>query len=197
MKRWNPLHDRVAVFVVLTMLVFCLVGCVGEESDFVNRVTEPQAPQEEDPVVLEPDTVPVVPPPPARVPPQPQHMGATGTITHQSQGVSVSIRLEPDRLYCVDLHRTGGHEGSNCFWPVLYAWDNDTHRSVAWSERNRVVHLHRPIIQWGEEGPVSYWVPTDQEDAVVFVIADHRSVPARCYPYRYTLTVEEGEGTCE
>ena len=104
------------------------------------------------------------------------------------------------QLYCVKLYRTSPIKGDvlmyrepedikdNCFEPYLYILskeEKDTGEDT--------IIRHNAYINDDTERSRLYFSPyneTDMEE-VHFFIADQRSAPDECYPYRYTFSIEE------
>ncbi len=94
------------------------------------------------------------------------------------------------QLYCVELYRID--TGTNCFEPVLYINDSET-------SDTRVPRTNSYIDEDTERSrlyvPPYYEKNTElfrtEPEEVHFFIADQRSAPDECYPYRYTFSIEE------
>ena len=200
--------------IILIAACTLIFGCHSEE-EYIESMVVPEVPVPEEPepvpVPEEPEPVPVPEEPePVPVPEEPEPVpepeepiytpnpppaapsrGTSGQFAEPYQQATVSHAMEPGEFYCLDLRRPVDPK-PNCFGPRLYIRDRHYHRSVEWHHQNYLAFIERAFLISEKTSPKSYFVPYDQEDPVVFLIADWLRSEAYCYPYSYIFTMEEG-----
>ena len=196
--------------IILIAACILIFGCHSEE-EYTESMVVPEIPAPEEPEVPEKEPVeerdpveepveleepePVSDPePPIYTPNTPSaepSRGVSGQFTEPYQQTTVSHTLEPGEFYCLDLRRPVDPK-PNCFAPRLYVRDRHYHRSVEWHRENYLAFIERAFLISEKISPKGYLVPYDQEDPVVFLIADWLRSNAYCYPYSYIFTIKEG-----